>query len=205
MKQDYVHLCVVLDASGSMEWIKEDSKGSFNNLIAEQKKTQGLTVLDVFQFSDSVEQIVKDADLSVYQKDLMGSYNCSGLTALNDAVCTAIDSIGKKFAAMDESERPEHVIFAIVTDGCENASKEYSLKDVKERIDRQTNEYSWEFIYLAANQDELEARKISRSMGVSSSFSSEDPRMLSDLASKAYCRTVATARMQKKQDGGKSK
>ena len=180
MKKDYVHVCVVLDASGSMASIESDIKGSFNTFMAEQKKAQGKTVLDVFQFSDEVKHIVEHADLSDFKDDLMASYVCCGMTALHDAVCTAVDKLGRAFAAMPEEERPESVIFAIITDGCENSSREFSLKDVKERIDRQTNEYAWEFIYLAANQDEFEAQRISHSMGVCRSEVSDCMRTLAN-------------------------
>ncbi|MBE6385336.1 MAG: VWA domain-containing protein [Lentisphaerae bacterium] len=168
-KKDYVHLCIVLDASGSMNCIADDIKGSFNAFMDEQKNQEGQTVFDVFQFSSQVRRIVKHADMSEYSGDLVSSYCCQGNTALFDAVCTAIDTVGSELAAMPEEERPEHVIFAIATDGHENASREYTLADTKERIDRQSNKYAWEFIYLAADQSEFEARHISRSMGIAGS------------------------------------
>ena len=87
----------------------------------------------------------------------MAGYSCSGCTALNDAVCIAIDTVGKRFAAMPEEERPENVLCVIITDGYENASKEFSAKDVKQRIEHQKNVYHWEFDFLAANQDAWEA------------------------------------------------
>lgn len=198
MKKDYVHVCVVLDASGSMSSIEADIKGSFNTFMAEQKKAQGKTVLDVFQFSDEVKHIVEHADLSDFKDDLMASYVCCGMTALHDAVCTAVDKLGRDFAAMPEEERPESVIFAIITDGCENSSREFSLKDVKERIDRQTKEYSWEFVYLAANQDEFEAERINRSMGVQFSQSTMSQAELADLSSRTLCSTLEMARRRKK-------
>ena len=179
-KKNYVHLCIVLDASGSMEAIEDDIKGTFNTFMAEQKKEEGKTVFDVFQFADRTSRIVKHADMAEYTGDLMSSYRCDGMTALHDAVCKAIDTIGAEFAAMPEEERPEKVIFTIVTDGHENASRKFSLKDVKERIDRQTNEYAWEFIYLAANQDEFEAQRISHSMGVCRSEVSDCMRTLAN-------------------------
>ena len=166
MNKDYVHLCIVLDSSGSMDVIADDIKGSFKTFLEEQKREEGKTVVDVFQFSDRTRRIVKRADLADCANDIMDSYRCDGMTALHDAVCTAIDTLGAEFAAMAEEERPAKVLFNIVTDGHENASRKFTLQDVKERIDRQTNEYSWEFHYLAADQDEFEARQISRSMGV---------------------------------------
>lgn len=86
----------------------------------------------------------------------MRRYRCSGCTALNDAVCQAIDEIGAEFAALPESERPGQVLVAILTDGEENASRRFTTADVKERIDRQTNVYSWKFVFLAANIDATE-------------------------------------------------
>lgn len=153
MKQDYIHVCVVLDASGSMGAVENDVKGTFNSFVAEQREQPGKTVLDVYQFSDETTRIVRNADLSTFENNLMRSYRCSGCTALNDAVCQAIDEIGAEFAALPEAERPEQVLVAILTDGEENASRRFTKADVKERIDRQTNIYSWKFVFLAANID----------------------------------------------------
>ena len=153
MKQDYIHVCVVLDASGSMGVVENDVKGTFDSFIAEQREQPGKTVLDVYQFSDETARIVRSVDLSTFENDLMRNYRCSGCTALNDAVCQAIDEIGAEFAALPESERPEQVLVAILTDGEENASRRFTKADVKERIDRQTNVYSWKFVFLAANID----------------------------------------------------
>ena len=156
MKKDYTHICIVLDASGSMSSIESDIKGSFNTFLDKQREEPGKTVFDLFQFSDEVERLVKSADLALFKDDLMAKYTCSGCTALNDAVCTAIDTMGKEFAEMPESERPENVLCVIITDGQENASKEFSTDDVKKRIQHQQDVYKWEFLFLAANQDAFE-------------------------------------------------
>ena len=151
--KDYTHICIVLDASGSMASIEDDTKGSFNAFLKSQKEAVGKTVFDLYQFSDQVKRIVEHVDLATFKDDLMAKYNCSGCTALNDAVCTAIDTLGKELAALKEEERPEHVVFVIITDGMENASREYTSEDVKKRIKEQTDTYKWNFQYLAANQD----------------------------------------------------
>lgn len=151
--KDYTHICIVLDASGSMSDIEDDTKGSFNSFIKAQKAAEGKTVLDIYQFSGEVRRIVEHVDLASFSDDLMARYTCSGCTALNDAVCTAIDTLGQEFAAMKEEDRPENVLMVIITDGFENASRKFSSSDVKERIKHQTEKYNWEFQYLAANQD----------------------------------------------------
>ena len=153
MKHDYTHIIIVLDASGSMSSIQDDIKGSFNEFLKKQREEPGKTVFDLFQFNDEVIRPVKSTDLATFHDDLMSKYDCSGCTALNDAVCTAIDTVGREFADMEESERPEHVLCVIITDGLENASREHTSKDVKERIEHQRTMYNWQFEFLAADQD----------------------------------------------------
>ena len=153
MKKDYTHILIILDASGSMSSIRDDIKGSFNEFLKKQREAEGRTVFDLYQFNDESKRIVRSADLALFHDDLMAKYDCSGCTALNDAVCTAIDTVGHEFAGMPESERPEHVLCVIITDGMENASKEFTTKDVRDRIKHQQEVYSWDFQFLAANQD----------------------------------------------------
>jgi len=153
MKKDYTHILIVLDASGSMMSIQDDIKGSFNEFLKKQREEPGKTVFDLYQFNNEAKRIVKSADLAKFHDDLMAKYVCTGCTALNDAVCTAIDTVGHEFAGMPEAERPEHVLCVIITDGMENASHEFTAKDVKDRIKHQQDVYSWDFQFLAANQD----------------------------------------------------
>ncbi len=91
-------------------------------------------------------------------KDLNSdSYTPSGFTALLDAIAKTIISTGEALSSMKEEDRPSKVVFVIITDGQENASKEYvgnsGRADIAEMIKRQTNIYSWDFVFLGANQD----------------------------------------------------
>ena len=156
MKHDYTHLIIILDASGSMSKIQDDVKGSFNEFLKKQREAEGRTVFDLYQFNDEAVRIVKSADLAQFHDDLMSRYKCTGCTALNDAICIAMDTIGQEFANMPEEERPEHVLCVIITDGEENASKEYTTEDVKDRIEHQKTKYNWQFEFLEANQDAFE-------------------------------------------------
>ena len=47
MKQDYTHILIVLDASGSMSSIQDDIKGSFNEFLKKQREAEGKTVFDL--------------------------------------------------------------------------------------------------------------------------------------------------------------
>ena len=187
MKKDYTHICIVLDASGSMECIENDIKGSFNTFLDKQRQAEGKTVFDLFQFSNEVDHLVKSADLSLFQNDLMAQYSCSGCTALNDAVCIAIDTIGKNFAGMSEEERPENVLCVIITDGQENASREFSTNDVKKRIEHQQNVYQWEFLFLATNQNAFESGS---ALGIKENFCKDfcqDARGVADMSMLMSC------------------
>ena len=157
MKQDYTHILIVLDASGSMSCIQNDIKGSFNAFLDKQREEPGKTVFDLYQFNDKAVRLVKSADLAQFHDDLMSKYECTGCTALNDAVCIAMDTIGQEFANMPEEERPANVLCVIITDGEENASEKFSTKDVKDRIEHQKTKYNWEFVYLAADPDAFDA------------------------------------------------
>jgi Mg-chelatase subunit ChlD len=157
MKQDYTHILIVLDASGSMSCIQNDIKGSFNAFLNKQREEPGKTVFDLYQFNDEAVRLVKSADLAQFHDDLMSRYECTGCTALNDAVCIAMDTIGQEFANMPEEERPANVLCVIITDGEENASRKFTAKDVKDRIEHQKTKYNWEFVYLAADQDAFAA------------------------------------------------
>ena len=136
-----------------MDVLRKTTIKSFNEFIQSQKKEEGKTVVDVFQFAHSTKRIVNSLDISTINEKLMSDYVCSGSTAMYDAICTAIDTLGKEFAAMPEQERPANVLVAILTDGMENASRQFNCQDVKKRIRHQAEKYSWDFMFLAANQD----------------------------------------------------
>ena len=120
MKQDYTHILIVLDASGSMSCIQNDIKGSFNAFLDKQREEPGKTVFDLYQFNDKAVRLVKSADLAQFHDDLMSKYECTGCTALNDAVCIATDTIGQEFANMPEEDRPANVLLAIRDDDAQN-------------------------------------------------------------------------------------
>ena len=71
--KDYTHICIVLDASGSMAFIEDDTKGSFNAFLKSQKEAGGKTVFDLYQFSDKVKDMQKqERDLASAMKTMLG-------------------------------------------------------------------------------------------------------------------------------------
>ena len=167
MKKDYTHIITVIDKSGSMQSVKEDSIGGYNEFLHAQKQVPGKATITTVVFNQAVEFINVFDDLQD-AKGLTGeTYQPTGYTALYDAIGLAIDTVGKKLAELPEDERPEKVIVCILTDGQENASQEFSHMDVKKKIELQSNTYKWQFIYLGANQD---AFTVGTAMGIKMSM-----------------------------------
>ena len=153
--KSYMHVALVLDASGSMGSLRTTTIESLKKFFEGLKSEDDKTLLDVWQFDDEVKHLADSVDLNAGAPRTIEDYTIGGCTALYDAICTGIDELGRKFAAMPEAERPDGVIFAILTDGFENASRNFTREDVKNRIEHQSTKYSWDFRFLAANQDAI--------------------------------------------------
>lgn len=152
MKENFIHVCFVIDESGSMAGTESDIIGGFRKVVDEQRAVKdGKCAVSLYKFNDRVSEIYigKDVNEIDYLDDK--SYRPGGCTAMNDAIGTAIDKIGKWLSDMDEAERPEKNLVVIMTDGEENSSSEYSLKKVKEMIKHQEEKYNWTFMYLGAD------------------------------------------------------
>jgi hypothetical protein len=144
-------LQLVIDRSGSMISIQRDMQGGINTLLLEQAVVPGQCLASLADFDDRYAEVFTDTDLS--QEVPTYTLTPRGSTALYDAVGRTITSLGARLAALPEDERPSKVMFVIVTDGHENSSREFTADQVKALVERQTNDYQWEFVYLGANQD----------------------------------------------------
>ena len=145
MKKNLTELVFILDRSGSMSGLENDTIGGFNSFVEKQKEVDGECIVSLYEFASDVKQVYLGKTLDKVE-DL--DYKVGGKTRLYDGIGTAVDDIGKWLAKMDESERPSKNLIVIITDGGENSSTEYRLKDIKDRIKEQTEKYSWDFIYL---------------------------------------------------------
>ena len=153
MKSNLLHICFVLDESGSMYNSVDDVIGGFQKLIDEQKREKnGECIISLYRFSNTVK---KDYIGKPVNEVPRLNYSPSGCTAMNDGIGTAIDEIGKWLSDMDESERPSKNMIVIMTDGKENASREYNFDTVKAKIKHQEEKYSWTFVYMGINLQDL--------------------------------------------------
>ena len=180
MKSNLLHICFVLDESGSMYNSVDDVIGGFQKLIDEQKgEKNGECIISLYRFSDTVKKDYIGKPVNEVPKL---NYSPGGCTAMNDGVGTAIDEIGKWLSDMDESERPSKNMIVIMTDGQENASKEYNFDTVKAKIKHQEEKYSWTFVYMGTNLQDLKdanrlgikMRSVSNSRNITSNYSHID-------------------------------
>lgn len=153
MRENLTELVFILDKSGSMGRLREDTIGGFNSMIEEQKAQDGEAYVTTVLFSSEREMLHDHIAVSAVKTMTNEDYVPCGLTALLDAIGTTIDSVGARLAKTPENERPGKVIFVIVTDGLENCSNQYSKAKVKEMIEHQQDVYSWKFMFLGANMD----------------------------------------------------
>lgn len=162
MKPDYTHVSVILDRSGSMQSVRSDVIGGFNTFLAEQKSVLGDCTLTLVQFDgQDPYEVLRDFVPIQSVAPLGDEYLPRASTPLYDAVGRGIVETGNRLAARREEERPEKVVFVIITDGLENASREYDRHKVLQMIQHQRDKYAWEFVFLGANQDALaEGEKI---------------------------------------------
>lgn len=148
----HVDLTVVMDRSGSMLDIAEPMKRGFDKFMDEQRGiVSSLLTVTLVQFDNmSIDTVYTEMPSDKVPKLVLQP---GASTPLYDAIGRTIMATGKRYLAKDPKERPDKVIFMIITDGLENASQEFGLKRVQKMIAEQRTKYSWEFIFLGANID----------------------------------------------------
>ena len=146
-------ITIVLDRSGSMQTTKSDTIGSFNSFLAEQRKVTGQATVSLVQFDDQYEPAYEGRPLDDAPDLTDDTYVPRGMTALLDAIGRTIVRTDERFAK--QGNRAELVIFVIITDGHENASKEYDREKVFKLIRSYEREHNWQFVFLGANQDAI--------------------------------------------------
>ena len=164
MKKGLTELVAILDRSGSMRGLEDDTIGGYNSLLEEQKEAGGEVFISTILF-DNTSVVVHDrVPLDAVKPMTRADYRVGGCTALLDAVGGAIHHMGNVHKYAREEDRPEKTIFVITTDGMENASRMYSLERVKQMVERQKEKYGWEFLFLGAN---IDAIKTAAGFGIS--------------------------------------
>lgn len=156
MNNNLTELVFILDRSGSMSGLEQDTIGGYNSLIEKQKAAEGRAVITTVLFDDQYEVLHDRMDLDFLGPLTSDDYYVRGMTALLDAIGRTIQTTISHRRKMPKEKQPAKTIFVITTDGAENASYEYSAKRIKQMIEHQTNKYGWEFLFLGANIDAVQ-------------------------------------------------
>ena len=148
MKENFIHVCFIIDSSGSMYGSEADVIGGFKRVIDEQKANEnGSCVVSVIDFNNYPEVVYIGKDVNDINDDL--NYAVGGGTALLDAIYTGIEKTHEW--NMAQNDRPEKTMVVIMTDGGENFSRTYSRQIVKDKIAEMETEFGWSFVYLGAD------------------------------------------------------
>jgi len=155
MRKGLTEIVFILDRSGSMSGLEEDTIGGFNSMLEKQKKLDGEAIASVVLFDDQNEVLYDREDIRRIEPMNDKQYYARGCTALLDAIGGAIHHIGNCHKYAREEDVPEKTLFIITTDGMENSSTRYSYEEVRRMVERQQDKYHWEFLFLGANMDAI--------------------------------------------------
>ena len=154
MKENFIHVCFVIDSSGSMCGSEADVIGGFKRVVEEQKAIEnGSCAVTVIDFNSYPEVVCIGKDVNDVDSEL--NYTVGGGTALFDAIALGIDKTHNYNMSLDNAERPEKTMVVIMTDGGENCSRNFSGSAVKSKIKEMETEFGWSFVYLGSDLSDV--------------------------------------------------
>lgn len=155
MNHNLTELVFILDRSGSMSGLEADTLGGYNSLLAKHQALPGECRITTLLFDHEQLLLHDRVDIRHVQPMTLEQYMPRGSTALLDALGTAINRLGYLQKHTPAEQRAGQVMLVIVTDGMENASREYSQQQVRRMVERQQQRFGWEFLFLGANMDAI--------------------------------------------------
>ena len=156
MKKGLTEIVFILDRSGSMHGLEADTIGGFNSMMEKQKKDSGddgEAYVSTVLFDDFSRVLHDRIPIENVPEMTDNDYYVGGCTALLDALGGAIHHIGNIHKYARKEDVPEKTLFVIITDGMENASRNYSYEMIQKMVKRQQKKYGWAFIFIGANID----------------------------------------------------
>lgn len=149
-------IVVILDRSGSMCSRQDDHEGGLNAFVKEQKQAEGLAHFTFVKVDgnnpfDVVYDGVPIKEVGECMLDPRGS------TPILDGIGKTINHVSQRLKT--RIRQPDQVVCMVITDGLENASKEFTKPMIAQLIKDKEKE-NWNFLYLGAGIDALaEARQ----------------------------------------------
>ena len=139
MRKGLTEVVFILDRSGSMRGLEEDTIGGFNSMIEKQRKEEGEVLISTVLFDSQCEVLYDRVPVDKIEPMNDSQYYVRGCTALLDAIGGAIHHIANVHKYAREEDRPEKTLFIITTDGMENASRCYTYDKVKRMVEKERN------------------------------------------------------------------
>lgn len=171
MREDHTSMLFVIDRSGSMSPLVDDTIGGFNTVLDDNKQAEGTADVTLCLFDHEFIKSVDHVDIQEVAHLDRGTYVPRGMTALLDAVGMTVSEELAHQASLSDDEKPENTIVTIITDGQENASKEWTYQKVKNLLTTVQEEKQWVVSFLGANIDVAkEAESIGIRQGMTASY-----------------------------------
>lgn len=148
-------LVFILDKSGSMSGLEQDTLGGFNSMLVKQQQLDEPCLITTILFDHSVQLVHDRVDIQQIEPMTAEQYQAGGYTALLDALGMAISRISGIQENTPKAQRTDKVMLVIITDGEENSSREYQIAQIRSMIEQQQQRFNWEFIFLGANIDTI--------------------------------------------------
>lgn len=156
MKKNFTELVLILDKSGSMSGLENDTIGGFNSMLEKQKTVDGECRITTVLFDNTYTLLHDRIDIQAVSPMTNAEYSVGGSTALLDAIGLTINKLVSVQKNTSEDYRADKVMFVIITDGEENSSRKYSVDKVRSMSEHEKKKYGWEFIFLGANIDAVQ-------------------------------------------------
>lgn len=188
--KNLTEMVFILDRSGSMAGLEADTIGGYNSLLEKQRKEVGDATVTTVLFDDRYDMIHDHAAIGKVKDITNKEYFARGMTGLLDAIGKTINHVGNRHKNALDSEVPGKTLVVIITDGYENASREFTLQQVKQMIGRQKEKHGWEFLFLGANIDAVSTATgfgISADRAVTYEADAKGTRMNFDAVSNVAC------------------
>ena len=182
-------LVFILDKSGSMGGLENDTVNGFNSMLEDQRAGEGKVLVTTVLFSNRSSMLHDRVDISEVKPLTRREYQVGGGTALLDAIGDTVKHIEDIHRYARPEDVPERTLFVITTDGEENSSRRYSSADVKSMI-KKHEEGGWEFLFVADNIDAVETAEaigIRADRAASYSVGSATPLMYKEMSATISC------------------
>ncbi len=168
-KKGTAEIILILDKSGSMSGTESDTVGGFNALIEKQKNLVEQAWVTAWFFNSHAQLLYDRVPINEVKPMSETDFSVGGCTALYDTVGKAIERAELIQKHIRSEDIPDLTMVAIMTDGYENASRQYNNQSIRKLIEKKKAD-GWEFLFMAAG---IDAKEEAEKIAIDNSFHME--------------------------------